>query len=150
MPPDLSFSRENLSFDFKDTDMKRLSMEIEKEKWVADFESCSLWKVWILFSLRRLTLWRHTKLWVANVTGHFLLMHPGRLKQFWPPLNVLLTTPEILETVQLKLLVMAQFAYCTIKLKPPHCQSDDGLRLGNFAPPAASSVVIQILLKPHK
>lgn len=35
MPPDLSFSRENLSFDFKDTDMKRLSMEIEKEKWVA-------------------------------------------------------------------------------------------------------------------
>uniref|UniRef100_A0A8C4GQR1 Merlin n=1 Tax=Dicentrarchus labrax TaxID=13489 RepID=A0A8C4GQR1_DICLA len=26
------FSRENLSFDFKDTDMKRLSMEIEKEK----------------------------------------------------------------------------------------------------------------------
>ncbi|XP_068166434.1 NF2, moesin-ezrin-radixin like (MERLIN) tumor suppressor a [Antennarius striatus] len=31
-PPDLSFSRENLSFDFKDTDMKRLSMEIEKEK----------------------------------------------------------------------------------------------------------------------
>lgn len=36
MPPDLSFSRENLSFDFKDTDMKRLSMEIEKEKWVSD------------------------------------------------------------------------------------------------------------------
>lgn len=34
MPPDLSLSRENLSFDFKDTDMKRLSMEIEKEKWV--------------------------------------------------------------------------------------------------------------------
>ncbi|CAG08148.1 unnamed protein product, partial [Tetraodon nigroviridis] len=32
LPPDLSFSRENLSFDFKDTDMKRLSMEIEKEK----------------------------------------------------------------------------------------------------------------------
>uniref|UniRef100_UPI003AABC3CB NF2, moesin-ezrin-radixin like (MERLIN) tumor suppressor a isoform X5 n=1 Tax=Centroberyx gerrardi TaxID=166262 RepID=UPI003AABC3CB len=32
MPADLSFSRENLSFDFKDTDMKRLSMEIEKEK----------------------------------------------------------------------------------------------------------------------
>lgn len=32
--PDLSFSTENLSFDFKDTDMKRLSMEIEKEKWV--------------------------------------------------------------------------------------------------------------------
>ncbi|CAL8251256.1 unnamed protein product, partial [Boreogadus saida] len=32
MPQDLSFSRENLSFDFKDTDMKRLSMEIEKEK----------------------------------------------------------------------------------------------------------------------
>ncbi|XP_075960541.1 merlin isoform X1 [Anarhichas minor] len=32
MPRDLSFSRENLSFDFKDTDMKRLSMEIEKEK----------------------------------------------------------------------------------------------------------------------
>ncbi|XP_013866588.1 merlin isoform X2 [Austrofundulus limnaeus] len=32
IPPDLSFSRENLSFDFKDTDMKRLSMEIEKEK----------------------------------------------------------------------------------------------------------------------
>ncbi|KAM8866204.1 merlin [Synchiropus picturatus] len=31
-PADLSFSRENLSFDFKDTDMKRLSMEIEKEK----------------------------------------------------------------------------------------------------------------------
>ncbi|XP_067083769.1 NF2, moesin-ezrin-radixin like (MERLIN) tumor suppressor a isoform X2 [Osmerus mordax] len=30
--PSLSFSRENLSFDFKDTDMKRLSMEIEKEK----------------------------------------------------------------------------------------------------------------------
>uniref|UniRef100_A0A3B1IZD4 NF2, moesin-ezrin-radixin like (MERLIN) tumor suppressor n=1 Tax=Astyanax mexicanus TaxID=7994 RepID=A0A3B1IZD4_ASTMX len=32
LPPDLSFSTENLSFDFKDTDMKRLSMEIEKEK----------------------------------------------------------------------------------------------------------------------
>uniref|UniRef100_A0A3B3HZJ5 Merlin n=1 Tax=Oryzias latipes TaxID=8090 RepID=A0A3B3HZJ5_ORYLA len=32
LPGDLSFSRENLSFDFKDTDMKRLSMEIEKEK----------------------------------------------------------------------------------------------------------------------
>uniref|UniRef100_A0A669EQ21 Merlin n=1 Tax=Oreochromis niloticus TaxID=8128 RepID=A0A669EQ21_ORENI len=34
LPFDLyvSFSRENLSFDFKDTDMKRLSMEIEKEK----------------------------------------------------------------------------------------------------------------------
>ncbi|KAG7318182.1 hypothetical protein KOW79_017937 [Hemibagrus wyckioides] len=32
LPPDLSFSMENLSFDFKDTDMKRLSMEIEKEK----------------------------------------------------------------------------------------------------------------------
>lgn len=30
--PNLSYSRENLSFDFKDTDMKRLSMEIEKEK----------------------------------------------------------------------------------------------------------------------
>lgn len=32
MPPDLNYSRENLSFEFKDTDMKRLSMEIEKEK----------------------------------------------------------------------------------------------------------------------
>ncbi|XP_051960908.1 NF2, moesin-ezrin-radixin like (MERLIN) tumor suppressor a [Xyrauchen texanus] len=35
LPPDcsnFSFSTENLSFDFKDTDMKRLSMEIEKEK----------------------------------------------------------------------------------------------------------------------
>uniref|UniRef100_A0AAY4BQ63 FERM domain-containing protein n=1 Tax=Denticeps clupeoides TaxID=299321 RepID=A0AAY4BQ63_9TELE len=35
MPPDISsfnFSTENLSYDFKDTDMKRLSMEIEKEK----------------------------------------------------------------------------------------------------------------------
>ncbi|KAJ8286031.1 hypothetical protein GJAV_G00033720 [Gymnothorax javanicus] len=32
MPPDLSLSSENLTFDFKDTDMKRLSMEIEKEK----------------------------------------------------------------------------------------------------------------------
>ncbi|XP_019741347.1 merlin isoform X1 [Hippocampus comes] len=32
MPPELSFSKENVSFDFKDTDMKRLSMEIEKEK----------------------------------------------------------------------------------------------------------------------
>ncbi|XP_035234371.1 neurofibromin 2a (merlin) isoform X1 [Anguilla anguilla] len=35
MPPEVpnfSFSTENLSFDFKDTDMKRLSMEIEKEK----------------------------------------------------------------------------------------------------------------------
>ncbi|KAL0979055.1 hypothetical protein UPYG_G00179890 [Umbra pygmaea] len=32
VPPDRNFSRENLSFDFKDTDMKRLSMEIEKEK----------------------------------------------------------------------------------------------------------------------
>ncbi|KAJ8380149.1 hypothetical protein SKAU_G00009270 [Synaphobranchus kaupii] len=35
MPPDVPnfrFSTENLSFDFKDTDMKRLSMEIEKEK----------------------------------------------------------------------------------------------------------------------
>jgi len=35
LPPDgtyFNFSMENLSFDFKDTDMKRLSMEIEKEK----------------------------------------------------------------------------------------------------------------------
>ncbi|KAI1901037.1 hypothetical protein AGOR_G00056020 [Albula goreensis] len=35
LPPDVpsfNFSTENLSFDFKDTDMKRLSMEIEKEK----------------------------------------------------------------------------------------------------------------------
>ncbi|XP_006640249.1 NF2, moesin-ezrin-radixin like (MERLIN) tumor suppressor a [Lepisosteus oculatus] len=35
MPPDIpsfNFSSENLTFDFKDTDMKRLSMEIEKEK----------------------------------------------------------------------------------------------------------------------
>lgn len=32
LPPDLNYSRENLSFEFKDTDMKRLSMEIEKEK----------------------------------------------------------------------------------------------------------------------
>ncbi|XP_018596058.1 merlin isoform X1 [Scleropages formosus] len=35
MPPDIpgmNLSSENLSFDFKDTDMKRLSMEIEKEK----------------------------------------------------------------------------------------------------------------------
>ncbi|XP_054895715.1 NF2, moesin-ezrin-radixin like (MERLIN) tumor suppressor a [Poeciliopsis prolifica] len=32
VPQELNFSRENLSFDFKDTDMKRLSMEIEKEK----------------------------------------------------------------------------------------------------------------------
>ncbi|XP_056601746.1 NF2, moesin-ezrin-radixin like (MERLIN) tumor suppressor a [Triplophysa dalaica] len=35
LPPDgtnLNFSTENLSYDFKDTDMKRLSMEIEKEK----------------------------------------------------------------------------------------------------------------------
>uniref|UniRef100_A0A8C6WSY4 Neurofibromin 2a (merlin) n=1 Tax=Neogobius melanostomus TaxID=47308 RepID=A0A8C6WSY4_9GOBI len=31
-PPPLSCIRENLSFEFKDTDMKRLSMEIEKEK----------------------------------------------------------------------------------------------------------------------
>ncbi|XP_050965414.1 merlin-like [Labeo rohita] len=30
--PNFNFSMENLSFDFKDTDMKRLSMEIEKEK----------------------------------------------------------------------------------------------------------------------
>ncbi|XP_063051615.1 NF2, moesin-ezrin-radixin like (MERLIN) tumor suppressor a isoform X2 [Engraulis encrasicolus] len=30
--PNFSFSTENLSYDFKDTDMKRLSMEIEKEK----------------------------------------------------------------------------------------------------------------------
>lgn len=36
MPPDLSLSKENLSFDFKDTDMKRLSLEIEKEKWVTN------------------------------------------------------------------------------------------------------------------
>ncbi|KAI7813052.1 merlin, partial [Triplophysa rosa] len=35
LPPDgtnFNFSTENLSYDFKDTDMKRLSMEIEKEK----------------------------------------------------------------------------------------------------------------------
>ncbi|XP_076846073.1 merlin isoform X1 [Brachyhypopomus gauderio] len=32
LSPDLSYSTQNLSFDFKDTDMKRLSMEIEKEK----------------------------------------------------------------------------------------------------------------------
>uniref|UniRef100_A0A672NCD7 Neurofibromin 2a (merlin) n=1 Tax=Sinocyclocheilus grahami TaxID=75366 RepID=A0A672NCD7_SINGR len=35
LPPDgpnFNFSMENLSFDFKDTDMKRLTMEIEKEK----------------------------------------------------------------------------------------------------------------------
>ncbi|KTF80424.1 hypothetical protein cypCar_00038997 [Cyprinus carpio] len=30
--PNFNFSMENLSFDFKDTDMKHLSMEIEKEK----------------------------------------------------------------------------------------------------------------------
>lgn len=38
LPPDIpSFNLigDSLSFDFKDTDMKRLSMEIEKEKYVA-------------------------------------------------------------------------------------------------------------------
>lgn len=37
LPPDIpSFNiiGDSLSFDFKDTDMKRLSMEIEKEKYV--------------------------------------------------------------------------------------------------------------------
>lgn len=37
LPPDIpSFNLigDSLSFDFKDTDMKRLSMEIEKEKYV--------------------------------------------------------------------------------------------------------------------
>jgi merlin protein len=37
LPPDIpSFDiiADSLSFDFKDTDMKRLSMEIEKEKYV--------------------------------------------------------------------------------------------------------------------
>lgn len=33
--PNFSFSTENFTFDFKDTDMKRLSMEIEKEKYVS-------------------------------------------------------------------------------------------------------------------
>lgn len=40
LPPDItSFNLigDSLSFDFKDTDMKRLSMEIEKEKYVASF-----------------------------------------------------------------------------------------------------------------
>lgn len=37
LPPDISSFNligDSLSFDFKDTDMKRLSMEIEKEKYV--------------------------------------------------------------------------------------------------------------------
>lgn len=33
--PSFNLINESLSFDFKDTDMKRLSMEIEKEKYVA-------------------------------------------------------------------------------------------------------------------
>ena len=33
--PSFNLISESLSFDFKDTDMKRLSMEIEKEKYVA-------------------------------------------------------------------------------------------------------------------
>lgn len=33
--PSYNLISESLSFDFKDTDMKRLSMEIEKEKYVA-------------------------------------------------------------------------------------------------------------------
>lgn len=49
MPPDLSFSRENLNFDFKDTDMKRLSMEIEKEKWVTSYYSAD--SAWYIRSL---------------------------------------------------------------------------------------------------
>lgn len=32
--PSFNLISESLSFDFKDTDMKRLSMEIEKEKYV--------------------------------------------------------------------------------------------------------------------
>lgn len=40
LPPDIpSFNLigDSLPFDFKDTDMKRLSMEIEKEKYVAPY-----------------------------------------------------------------------------------------------------------------
>lgn len=42
LPPDTpSFNLigDSLSFDFKDTDMKRLSMEIEKEKYVRSLPS---------------------------------------------------------------------------------------------------------------
>lgn len=42
LPPDIpSFNLigDSLSFDFKDTDMKRLSMEIEKEKYVVPLTS---------------------------------------------------------------------------------------------------------------
>jgi merlin protein len=45
LPPDIpsfNLTGDSLSFDFKDTDMKRLSMEIEKEKYVA---SCGLLRV---------------------------------------------------------------------------------------------------------
>lgn len=42
LPPDISSFNligDSLSFDFKDTDMKRLSMEIEKEKYVVPLTS---------------------------------------------------------------------------------------------------------------
>lgn len=39
--PSFNLINESLSFDFKDTDMKRLSMEIEKEKYVACVQSGS-------------------------------------------------------------------------------------------------------------
>ncbi|XP_062446387.1 merlin isoform X8 [Rhea pennata] len=41
--PSFNLISESLSFDFKDTDMKRLSMEIEKEKYVVDSPSAGLW-----------------------------------------------------------------------------------------------------------
>lgn len=41
--PSYNLISESLSFDFKDTDMKRLSMEIEKEKYVAHIQSRLGW-----------------------------------------------------------------------------------------------------------
>lgn len=38
--PSFNLISESLSFDFKDTDMKRLSMEIEKEKYVCPVLGC--------------------------------------------------------------------------------------------------------------
>ena len=50
LPPDIpSFNLigDSLSFDFKDTDMKRLSMEIEKEKYGAPSPPpCPAWAAW--------------------------------------------------------------------------------------------------------
>lgn len=79
MPPDLSFSRENLSFDFKDTDMKRLSMEIEKEKWVAGSVLLTLVNVLGLTKLEFYTLCLSLRAWLERF-GDVVI---NQLKRNW-------------------------------------------------------------------